>query len=95
MIYLLHFDRPINEIHRAQHYIGYARNVAERVALHRSGTAGVRFSQVAHERAIGFSVARIWTGDRSFERKLKRRHNHAKLCPICRGEVHSEGRHNG
>jgi hypothetical protein len=33
---------------------------------------------------IGVDLVRTWPGDRSFERRLKRRHNSPRLCPVCR-----------
>ncbi len=82
-VYLLHFDSPISSHHTAQHYIGWARNLAGRIEHHRSGT-GARLTQVASERGIGFQIARTWEGvDRTFERKLKDRHGAPRMCPIC------------
>ena len=31
------------------------------------------------------TLARTWEGGRTEERKLKRRHNSPKLCPLCAG----------
>lgn len=42
--------------------------------------------RVLRAAGIGFVVARTWEGDRTFERKLKRRKDAPKLCPICREE---------
>jgi predicted GIY-YIG superfamily endonuclease len=88
VVYLLHFDRPISDKHTCQHYIGYANNLESRVKFHRKGKSGVRLLEVAHERGIGFVVARIWEGgDKELERKLKRQKQSPKLCPICQDKV--------
>lgn len=86
VVYLLHFDRPISPNHTCQHYIGYATRLGERLTVHRKGH-GARLTQVALERAIGFTCVRTWHGrGRSFERKLKNRKSANDLCPICQGK---------
>jgi hypothetical protein len=84
--YLLHLDRPLSEHHTAQHYLGFTKHVPSRMAAHLEGR-GARFMQIARERGIGFQIARIWPGDRTFERKLKRRKQGPALCPICRRQA--------
>src|SRR3712207_3017914 len=83
-VYLLHLDAPLSKKHTAQHYIGFTRHMPSRMVAHRTGRSRARFMQVAHERGIGFRIARIWPGDRTFERKLKSRHEAPRLCPICK-----------
>ncbi len=79
----LHFHEPISPNHTAQHYLGYADDIARRIETHRKGH-GARLTQVAKERRIGFTVVRVWEGKgRDFERQLKNRKNTPKLCPIC------------
>ena len=80
--YLLHFLEPISPNHTTQHYLGWAKDIDRRVELHERGR-GSRLCQVARERGIEFIVVREWIGDRSLERKLKRRKNGKRLCPIC------------
>lgn len=82
MVYLLHFDRPINSSHTAQHYLGSSLWIESRLNQHRSGK-GARLCKVARERGIGFTLARTWQGGRKLERKLKQQKNGKKLCPIC------------
>ena len=86
-VYLLHLERPLSPNHTAQHYIGqtYAP-VVRRLKEHRAGT-GARFTQVACERGIAFLLARTWSGDRRFERRLKNRKCGPRLCPICNPPV--------
>lgn len=82
-VYLLHFSQPISPAHTCQHYLGYAQDVDARIAQHRAGQ-GARLCEVAKERGIDFQVVRVWEdGDRSFERRLKNRHNSPQLCPLC------------
>lgn len=82
MIYLLHFDRPLSH---AQHYLGFTEHLEARLALHAkpNGSSNHRLMQVIHEQGIGFVLARTWPGDRTAERKLKRRKEGRRLCPIC------------
>lgn len=83
-VYLLHFQKPISERHTCQHYIGTCRDLATRVQQHEHGSSSAaRLTQVAHERHIPFTVARVWRGGRELERYLKRRKNTPKLCPFC------------
>jgi predicted GIY-YIG superfamily endonuclease len=80
-VYLLHFNEPY---HHARHYLGSADDLDERIRQHQAGT-GARLTQVIREHDIGFTLARTWEGGRNEERKLKRRHNSPKLCPLCMG----------
>lgn len=82
-VYLLHFEQPIAPgRHTAQHYIGYAGDLAARLQQHDHGH-GSRLTQVARERGIGWSDARLWHGGRGLERRLKNRKCGGLLCPIC------------
>ena len=82
-VYLLHLDRPLSERHTARHYIGYTKHLPSRMEAHFKGR-GARFMQVVKERNISWCIARIWQGDRLFERQLKNRKEAPRLCPICR-----------
>lgn len=89
-VYLIHFENPVSTGHTCQHYIGWANDLPRRIQEHMSGH-GARLTQVACERGIRMTVAKIWTGtDRNFERRLKNRHNGRKLCPICNGSLEHE-----
>jgi hypothetical protein len=79
MIYLLHYDRPL---HHAQHYLGFTDDLDARTTRHLTGFGG-RLPAVFSELGISFTIARTWDGDRTLERKLKKRKNGRKLCPIC------------
>jgi predicted GIY-YIG superfamily endonuclease len=81
-IYLLHFDAPLAH---AQHYLGFAEDLAARIERHRKGN-GACLVAVFAEKGIGFTVARTWTGDRSEERRIKNLKMAPRLCPICRAK---------
>jgi len=85
-VYLLHLASPLSGS-RAQHYIGYSRDVRARILSHQAGH-GARFTRAAVNQHIPFDVVRFWpcptmTSAMYVERSLKRRHNHADYCPIC------------
>lgn len=86
-VYLLHLDRPM--VHAA-HYVGWTRDLKGRIAHHRNGT-GARFTQVAKERGIGFTIAKVEDGvTRERERKLKNMGGLGRNCPICQGRLSLE-----
>jgi hypothetical protein len=84
--YLLHYDRPIADGRPAQHYLGWTRYLPARALAHLQGR-GAKITQAAHQRGIGFVIARTWPGDRNFERRLKNRKEGPRLCPICRNRT--------
>lgn len=80
MLYLLHFDQPYKQ---ARHYLGYTKNLNQRLAHHVAGR-GARLMDAVAKAGITFKIARTWPGgDRTLERKLKNRNNGPRLCPIC------------
>lgn len=83
VVYLLHFDSPVNDHRPARHYLGTARDLHERLRQHRTGR-GAKITAACADRGIGMSLARVWRGGRTLERRLKNRKNAPKLCPICR-----------
>jgi predicted GIY-YIG superfamily endonuclease len=96
-VYLLHFDRAYVGTRRnpaaqrtqiAQHYLGYAGDVAARIERHRSGQ-GARLIEVITQAGIAFTLAATWPGGRAEERRLKRQHHAARLCPICQQRSNS------
>ena len=86
-VYLLHFCRPL---HHAQHYLGYAGDLDQRIDQHRTGN-GARLVRVCAEHGIDFLLVRTWEGGRDLERHLKNQHNGRKLCPICSGRKWQDG----
>lgn len=86
--YLIHFETPYQsktggQVKKAQHYLGWTINLDKRVKLHASGK-GARLLAIVNAESIPWAVVRIWSeGSLSLEKKLKARHNHADLCPIC------------
>ena len=78
--YLLHFDRPI---YGAQHYLGWATNVARRVAVHHRGR-GARLVAQALSAGIHVDLVRVWPDvDQAKERALKR-NGPKSYCPKCK-----------
>jgi predicted GIY-YIG superfamily endonuclease len=80
VIYLLHFHSPLKH---ARHYLGSTDNLDERLAAHRKGQ-GARLMEVIAAAGIEFTLARTWEGGRTEERKLKRRKEGPRLCPLCK-----------
>lgn len=67
----------------ANHYIGFTTDLVGRVMEHAEGH-GARFTQVCHERGIGFALARTWDGaGKQVERRLKKYKKARRLCPVC------------
>lgn len=89
MVYLIHFDKPIGDVSNphgyAQHYIGWVEEpegLEDRLDQHRSGW-GARIMAYVSDHNIPWAVVRTWDGDRALERRLKRRKDAPKLCPVC------------
>lgn len=86
-VYVLHFDRAVAD--HAAHYIGWAKDVDQRIDTHRQGN-GARLVAVARELGIGFTVAAVFPfptakAAREHERYLKHtRKNGRSVCPLCR-----------
>jgi predicted GIY-YIG superfamily endonuclease len=86
-VYLVCFESPIGDLAdpkgAAGHYLGWADDMAARMAEHRAGR-GARILAACVRQGIAFDVVRTWVGaDRSFERRLKRQHNAWRLCLRC------------
>lgn len=84
-VYLLHFSAPVKN--RCTHYLGYTKNLAARMERHRTGR-GAKLCALAVEENIAFEIAQTWEvpigQGRPLEIALKARHNHARLCPLCK-----------
>ena len=85
-IYLLHFDQPYKH---ARHYIGWALDLARRLAEHAAGR-GAHLLAVVKNAGIGWQLARTWPGDRNRERALKNMGGARRRCPLC--GVHPQAR---
>jgi hypothetical protein len=86
-VYLLHFLAPIgnpaNPRAMAQHYLGTDLS-GQRISVQTvGGHDAARIVAHVQSQGIGFVVARTWPGGREVERRLKRRKNAPKLCPVC------------
>lgn len=84
-IYLLHFKKRYPKGKRPQHYIGSTDDLDSRIERHRAGN-GSRLIEVITKAGIDFVVARTWQGGKIEERRIKRRREARKLCPICSGD---------
>jgi predicted GIY-YIG superfamily endonuclease len=89
-VYLLHFDRPYgpgggaNGRGTAGHYLGWAKNLEQRLAQHEAGT-GARLMQVVKDAGIGWRLARSWKeGGLARESQLKKQGGRSRMCPQCR-----------
>lgn len=85
-VYLIHFDQALAH---AMHYLGYTKNLEERLQLHRAGR-GARLMEVITQKGIPWKVVRTWPGGRDLERRLKQRGGHARICPICNPKQESK-----
>lgn len=91
IVYLIHFERPFKH---AQHYLGWATDVTERIKRHvslarkRRGSALMR---AVVEAGIAFKIVRLW-GDktRDEERRMHLWGSGTRLCPVCRGRIKYE-----
>lgn len=81
-VYLIHFNRPYRH---ARHYLGFTTNLDKRITDHLCGM-GARLLEVVTAAGIEWRLARIWPGNRELERKLKRRKDAPRICPICSGK---------
>ncbi len=86
-VYLIHFN---TKLEHAQHYIGYSNDIFTRYMQH--GTRqGANILYVARQRGITWRLVRTWPrATRTIERKLKNRHNHKHLCPICTPRIQTD-----
>lgn len=82
-IYLYHFDERYPNGKRPQHYMGFARDVELRELRHLAGR-GARLMQVVSEAGIGWTLVKVWVGDRYLERRLKKNGHFDRHCMICK-----------
>ncbi len=86
-VYVIHLA---SRYHHAGHYVGFATDLAQRLAQHRAGT-GARLLEVVKQAGIEWKLVRVWAGDRGLERRLKKRKDTPRrLCPVCMGLVAHE-----
>jgi predicted GIY-YIG superfamily endonuclease len=83
-VYLIALSKPIgNDKHRAQFYVGWAKNIYKRIKQHKNGSKhSAAFTRAAIQAGCEIHCVRVWLGEtRDFERRLKRRKNHKRLVP--------------
>jgi predicted GIY-YIG superfamily endonuclease len=83
-VYLIHLDRPLAH---ARHYIGFTDDLERRLHEHQQGNGSKMLAAVARA-GISWRLARTWSGDRTWERRLKRYKKSKQLCPICSAGAH-------
>lgn len=103
-VYLLHFNEPHPRGKHPRHYLGWARNVANRTRDHALRRSHARLVEVMIDLGLYFDVALeiksmrvrdrttgkcITIRGRRLERHLKRRGHYRDLCPMCRGADHA------
>jgi hypothetical protein len=64
-----------------QHYVGFTRNLAQRLQGHREG-ADCATTRRTLDQGIGFVLARTRTGTPTLERQIKAR-GPVNYCPLC------------
>lgn len=84
-IYTIHFDRPVSPHHTAQHYTGWAKDPWQRLEQHRRGW-GPKYTRLAAEQGIGFTLVDLRQGTRNDERRLKNQGGASRRCPVCKGK---------
>ena len=67
----------------ARHYLGWAIDIADRVAAHRRGK-GASFTQALVSQGYGLWLVAWFPGDRTEERAIKLTHHAPRFCPLCR-----------
>jgi hypothetical protein len=85
-VYLICFDRPFKH---AGHYLGWASNIAERVAEHkRTGRKCAKLLAAVNRAGITWEVVRTWPGlEKADERRLKNRGGSSRHCPRCKARA--------
>lgn len=98
-VYILHYQKKkdVTKKSGAVHYTGWTYDVPARVAAHRAGTSGSKFTLGMRTRRIPFDIGRIYECDnRGYALKLEWAVKHGKvqnslgvrcnarqLCTIC------------
>ena len=82
-VYLLHLDRKWCG---GNHYVGYARDIAERVRQHVAGT-GALYTRTAARSGISLHLVRVWPGaGKDVELRIKRQGSGIAYCPWCQAD---------
>lgn len=96
-VYMVKLDQPMGgDKHKAQYYIGWTLDTAQRLADHKAGR-GSAMLRAAAQRGIPFEIVATVPGDRALERWLKNKKDsraalrwmqkQVVLCPCCHREV--------
>lgn len=84
VLYLIHFERPY---WHARHYLGFSQfgKAERRFAAHVAGRGGP-LTRAVVAAGIKLTLAAVWEGDRTQERKWKRDSHLKRRCPVCMAE---------
>jgi predicted GIY-YIG superfamily endonuclease len=67
-----------------RHYLGWARNIRQRIEHHRAGTSDSKFMRNVNAAGVPWTTTHLWLGaTRVDERRLKQQKKAWKLCPRC------------
>lgn len=84
-VYIAHFSRPLgnhaNPRAMANHYVGFAVDLAERIAVHEVGK-GAKITAAAVEQGITFTWF-AWDANLGVEKWLKKTKAVPHFCPCC------------
>jgi predicted GIY-YIG superfamily endonuclease len=81
-VYLLHFEQPGPG--GAMHYLGFTLDLNARFDAHWKGR-GAALTRAIRRAGGTFRLVATWSpAERADERRMKRRHQLARLCPVCR-----------
>lgn len=80
IIYLLCFDEPYKH---AKHYLGSTSDLDKCIEEHENG-AHCNLTKVIKKAGISFTLARLWSGDKKEERRIKNMGGLRRVCPLCK-----------
>lgn len=85
VVYLLHFDTAY--WNKCQHYLGYAKDLVQRMRRHRAGT-GSKLVDYALRQGREFEIVMTKEYEtcaeaKAEERRLKKTGHYKRFCPIC------------
>lgn len=91
-VYILRFSHPLgNERHRALYYLGWTRDLEQRLETHRRGH-GAKITAAAVERGYRLEVAATLRGTLADECRLKQRKSHRHIIErLERGTLRLKG----
>jgi predicted GIY-YIG superfamily endonuclease len=89
ILYLLHFESPLDGGRRPQHYLGATTDLERRIEDHANGRGRSALVNEVVKRGISFKVVRTWTFDAKHDafqeeaRMKRKKRSYRWLCPVC------------